>query len=215
MTVPERWKDDECRDVMSSIPVYVWSALPDGTVDFVNPQWEEYTGLPASAAFGWKWGSVIHPEDVERYTSAWRLSLKSLDPLEQEIRVHGKNGVYRGGSFDVLLLITNPARSLNGMVQVSISMTENVYRKSYNVIMKLFVTISSKNFATRSMRFQYFVERCRLMEMLTSSIVARLNTMASPSEQMIGFNWKNVVHPDDSTQARRSPSRIFSCRAGA
>ncbi len=64
MTVSEHWPGDECRNVMSAIPVYVWSALPDGTVDFVNPQWEEYTGLPASAAFGWKWESVIHPGDV-------------------------------------------------------------------------------------------------------------------------------------------------------
>jgi PAS domain-containing protein len=58
MTMPERWTGAECRDVMSAIPVYVWSALPDGTVDFVNPQWEEYTGLPASAAFGWKSSAI-------------------------------------------------------------------------------------------------------------------------------------------------------------
>ncbi|HEX3661381.1 MAG TPA: LuxR C-terminal-related transcriptional regulator [Acidobacteriaceae bacterium] len=50
MTASKRLPDDKCREVMNAIPVYIWSALRDGTVDFVNPQWEQFTGLPASAA---------------------------------------------------------------------------------------------------------------------------------------------------------------------
>ena len=49
MTALKRRTDDEYQDVLNAIPVYIWSAQPDGTVDFVNPQWEEYTGLPATA----------------------------------------------------------------------------------------------------------------------------------------------------------------------
>ncbi len=197
MTVPERWTGDECRDVMSAIPVYVWSALPDGTVDFVNPQWEEYTGLPASAAFGWKWESVIHPEDVERYTSAWRLSLESLEPLEQEIRVHGKNGVYRWW-----LIRCTPAYSESGQllkwygagfdvderkrVQEELQRhhesardhIEQELRDTIDAIPVLCGTLSSDG------NVDFFNRRT-------------LEYYGLSSEQMIGFNWKNAIHPDD------------------
>jgi PAS domain S-box-containing protein len=197
MTVPERWTGDECRDVMSAIPVYVWSALPDGTVDFVNPQWEEYTGLPGSAAFGWKWASVIHPEDVERYTSAWRQSLESLDPLEQEIRVHGKTGVYRWW-----LIRCTPAYNVSGQllkwygagfdiddrkrVQEELQRhhetvrdhIEQELRDTIDAIPVLCGTLSSDG------NVDFFNRRT-------------LEYYGLSSEQMVGFNWKNVVHPAD------------------
>jgi PAS domain S-box-containing protein len=209
MTVPERWTGDECRDVMSAIPVYVWSALPDGTVDFVNPQWEEYTGLPASAAFGWKWGSVIHPEDVERYTSAWRLSLKSLSPLEQEIRVHGKNGVYRwwlirctpahdksgrllkwyGAGFDIddRKRVQEELRRHDEMIHNRI---EQELRETIDAIPVLCGTMSSDG------HVDFFNRRT-------------LEYYDLRPEQMIGFNWQNVVHPDDLPRLLAAHNECF------
>lgn len=197
MTVPERWTGDECRDVMSAVPIYVWSALPDGAVDFVNPQWEEYTGLPASAAFGWKWESVIHREDVERYTAAWRLSLASLKPLEQEIRVLGKNGAYRwwlirctpvydksgrllkwyGAGFD----IDDRKRvqeELQRHHETLRNHVEQELRDTIDAIPVLCGTLSSDG------NVDFFNRRT-------------LEYYGLSSEEMIGFNWKNVVHPDD------------------
>ncbi|WP_263359057.1 PAS domain-containing sensor histidine kinase [Acidicapsa ligni] len=197
MTVPEQWTGDECRDVMSAIPVYVWSALPDGTVDFVNPQWQQYTGLPASAAFGWKWESVIHAEDVDRYTSAWRSSLDSLHPLEQEIRVLSKNGVYRWW-----LIRCTPAYGSSGQLQrwygagfdiddrkrvqeelqrndeIVHDRIEQELRDTIDAIPVLCGTLSSDG------NVDFFNRRT-------------LEYYGLSSEQMIGFNWKNVVHPDD------------------
>lgn len=197
MIASERWTGDECRNVMSAIPVYVWSAQPDGTVDFVNPQWEEYTGLPASAAFGWKWESVIHPEDAGRYTSAWKLSLESRGPLEQEIRVHGKNGAYRwwlircaptynesgqllkwyGAGFDIddRKRVQEELQRHHETVRDRI---EQELRDTIDAIPVLCGTLSSDG------SVDFFNRRT-------------LEYYGLSSDEMIGFNWKNVVHPDD------------------
>lgn len=196
MSAPEH-EMKECRSVMNAIPVYIWSALPDGTVDFVNPQWEKFTGLPANAAFGWKWQSVIHLEDVDRYCEAWRSSLQNLEPLEQEIRVHRHDGTYRwwlirctpafnasrevvrwyGAGFDVddRKRAEEEVRRHDEVLRQSI---EQELRDTIDAIPVLCGTLSSDgnvDFFNRT-TLEYYGLR---------------------ADEMTGFNWKNVVHPDD------------------
>ena len=37
--------EKELRNVIETIPISVWTALPDGTVDFVSRHWREHSGL--------------------------------------------------------------------------------------------------------------------------------------------------------------------------
>ena len=48
------------------IPALVWSSLPDGSSDFNNARWLEYTGLSEEEARDWGYKYVIHPEDYQR-----------------------------------------------------------------------------------------------------------------------------------------------------
>ena len=45
------------------------SALPDGSIDFINQHWLEYLGLALEEVRGWGWTVAIHPEDVERFVT--------------------------------------------------------------------------------------------------------------------------------------------------
>jgi PAS domain-containing protein len=38
---------------IDTIPGLVWSALPNGHVDFLNQRWRDYTGLSLDQARGW------------------------------------------------------------------------------------------------------------------------------------------------------------------
>src|SRR6266436_3758529 len=60
----------DIRLLVDSIPTLAWSSHPDGSVDFVNHRWIEYTGLSLEALSGGGWKSVIHPEDLPRLGSA-------------------------------------------------------------------------------------------------------------------------------------------------
>src|SRR5246127_2760002 len=51
-----RRRERELRDVIETVPTAAWTALPDGSVDFVNRRWQEFTGLSANdaSASGWE-----------------------------------------------------------------------------------------------------------------------------------------------------------------
>jgi PAS domain S-box-containing protein len=73
----------------------VWIAAPDGKGTFINRAWTEYLGLSVEEILGLDWPRTVHPDDVDRYLAAWRLSLASGQPLEQEVRYRRADGEYR------------------------------------------------------------------------------------------------------------------------
>ena len=87
--------EDRLRRVIDTIPAHVWSARPDGTVDFVNRRWLETTGLTMENALGWDWASVVHPEDLARFVAEWRAALAAGEPMESEARLRRADGDYR------------------------------------------------------------------------------------------------------------------------
>ena len=87
--------EDRLRLVIDTIPAHVWSARPDGSVDFVNQRWLETAGLTLEHARDWDWCSVVHPDDLARYVDDWRAALAAGEAIEREVRVRGADGKYR------------------------------------------------------------------------------------------------------------------------
>src|SRR6202048_3899059 len=87
--------EDRLRLVIDTIPAHVWSARPDGSVDFINRRWLESTGLAMEDALGWDWGSVVHPDDLARYVDEWHAALAAGEPMESEARLRRADGKYR------------------------------------------------------------------------------------------------------------------------
>jgi PAS domain S-box-containing protein len=54
----------DLRIVIDAIPVLVICAFPDGSLEFVNQTWLEYTGYPQEQLTGWGWHTVIHPHEI-------------------------------------------------------------------------------------------------------------------------------------------------------
>jgi PAS domain S-box-containing protein len=91
---PESTKRD-LQLVIDSIPVMAWTMLPDGTVDFINRQWLDYSGVSMRAALGNPTGTV-HPDDVAGAMENWREnSTARAQAYQQEIRLRGADGNYR------------------------------------------------------------------------------------------------------------------------
>ena len=79
-----------------AIPQIVWSALPDGHVDYFNRRWSTYTGLPPESSLGAGWASAVHPDDLDRVASRWREAVGSGAVYEVEFRLRrGEDGAYR------------------------------------------------------------------------------------------------------------------------
>jgi PAS domain-containing protein len=62
--------ENELSRVLDTLPALVWTALPDGHVDFLNQRWCEYTGLSVDEAYGPGWQTAIHPKTCLRCSNA-------------------------------------------------------------------------------------------------------------------------------------------------
>ncbi len=78
-----------------SMPLMVWTADPSGSVDFVNRQFEYYTGLHHDEALGKGWEQVIHGEDLQRLLAAWDKAALTQSDFDCEVRVRIANGQLR------------------------------------------------------------------------------------------------------------------------
>jgi PAS domain S-box-containing protein len=85
----------QLRNVINTIPGYVWSYMPDGQVDFVNDRWLEFTGLSLEGALGENWKSSIHPDDQPRFFADHVTARKNGQAWESEVRVQRADGEYR------------------------------------------------------------------------------------------------------------------------
>ncbi|MBV8552789.1 MAG: sigma 54-interacting transcriptional regulator [Acidobacteriaceae bacterium] len=106
-----RTNEARLRLTIDTIPAYVWSALPDGSVDFINQRWLEFSGLSLEQGLGWGWEAAIHPEDRADFVEKWREAIESGKAMETEARVRRADGQYRW------LLIRNvPLRDETGKI---------------------------------------------------------------------------------------------------
>ena len=95
MTVVSSSLVDDFRLAIDTIPGMVWTAQPDGYVDFFNQRWRDYHGLSMSQAEGWGWKVVVHPDDLPGVLEVWHGLLASSQPGETEARQRRYDGSYR------------------------------------------------------------------------------------------------------------------------
>jgi len=89
-----RRSEKQLRDVIEMMPAMAFTVLPDGTTEFVNRRFTEYTGLKAEEVSSHR-RNIIHPEDFEGYDDTSRAALASGEPFEYELRGRGAEGQYR------------------------------------------------------------------------------------------------------------------------
>ncbi|MEI6001077.1 PAS domain S-box protein [Paraburkholderia bengalensis] len=95
----ENWSASEKRLglIVNTIPMLIWSSLPDGHADFFNEQWSRYTGFSFSQSDGWGWARALHVDDFRRTTQHWRTITTTGDQDDNgfEVRIRRADGEYR------------------------------------------------------------------------------------------------------------------------
>jgi len=83
------------RFILDSIPQKIATAKPDGSVDYFNPQWMEYTGLNFEQIKDFGWKQFIHPNDIDEHFRGWINAVKTGEVYEHESRFRRADGEYR------------------------------------------------------------------------------------------------------------------------
>ena len=88
-------QENPFRILADAIPQLVFTAKPDGSVDFLNQRCFEYTGLPKESLFGWSWIPVVHPDDQLLTVERYKYCLDTGTTYEIEVRILRNDGEYR------------------------------------------------------------------------------------------------------------------------
>jgi PAS domain S-box-containing protein len=84
------------RGMMEAAPQIVFTADPDGAVDYYNQRWYDLTGQSRDGASRMGWQSVIHPDDLRGLSEAWALCKMNGEPFTAEYRIRtASDGSYR------------------------------------------------------------------------------------------------------------------------
>lgn len=102
---------EEFRKLADFVPQIVWTARPDGTVDYYNKKWYEITGARETTGEQ-SWVGILHPEDVGPSLTAWYRSVEKGIPYEAEYRFRD----VRTDSYRWFLGRALPVRDENGTI---------------------------------------------------------------------------------------------------
>ncbi len=84
------------RELADAMPQVVWTARPDGYLDYFNRRWYELTAAPPGRGGDASWIPYVHPDDVSRCLERWYRSVRTGDPFEMEHRFRDvANGRWR------------------------------------------------------------------------------------------------------------------------
>src|SRR3954468_22420236 len=84
------------RTLADELPQILWIARPDGSHEYYNRRWYEFTGMPQDRVELGGWSDLFHPDDVVRTDQAWAEALGSGNPYEIEFRLkRASDGAFR------------------------------------------------------------------------------------------------------------------------
>jgi PAS domain S-box-containing protein len=103
-------RDQQFRLIADSMPSLMWTTGADGTTDWHNRRWHDYTGKPEDSPpdIGWQ---TLHPEDVPATQTSWQAATKTGETFEIHHRIRRSDGEYRW-----FLTRATPERDTNGAI---------------------------------------------------------------------------------------------------
>jgi PAS domain S-box-containing protein len=91
-----RESEERYRFLAEAQPDQIWTALPNGELDYVNQRALDYfaTSFPELVEKGWT--EVVHPDDLGRMLDRWQIALATGEPYENELRLQrASDGTFR------------------------------------------------------------------------------------------------------------------------
>jgi two-component system sensor histidine kinase UhpB len=80
--------------LFSGFPNLVWRSDAQGSCDYLNQAWLDYTGRSREAELGSGWMEGMHPDDHAPWRAAFDRAYGAMQPFEIEFRLRRANGEY-------------------------------------------------------------------------------------------------------------------------
>ncbi|HEX6100084.1 MAG TPA: ATP-binding protein [Thermoanaerobaculia bacterium] len=99
------------RELFDRMPQLGWTARPDGSIDFYNRGWYEYTGATFEEMAGWGWQRVHDPSLLTTVVDRWTAAIATGADFEMEFPLRRHDGEYRW-----FLTRAHPIRDAQGAI---------------------------------------------------------------------------------------------------
>ncbi|MEI8383939.1 MAG: PAS domain S-box protein [Planctomycetota bacterium] len=130
------------RSILDTMPQKVFTATSDGKVDYYNPQWGEYLGLPITDILGSGWKQIVYADDLAGNVQAWQHSIDTGEPFEFESRFRRADGEYewhinraramRNGAGAIVKWVgSNTNIQVLKRAELAVHVSENRYRRLF------------------------------------------------------------------------------------
>jgi PAS domain S-box-containing protein len=90
-----RASEAQFRTLAQAMPNHVWTARPDGQLDWFNERVYEYSGVKSGTLGAGGWSTLVHPDDMSAAAELWQAALTDGAPYEAQFRIRSANGLYR------------------------------------------------------------------------------------------------------------------------
>jgi PAS domain S-box-containing protein len=91
-----RESEARLRQLADAMPQIVWTAKPDGSLDYYNQRWLEYTGMNLEETRERGWRPILHPDDLQPSIDQWVRAIATGEPHDGRYRFkRASDGAYR------------------------------------------------------------------------------------------------------------------------
>ncbi|MCI0703823.1 MAG: PAS domain S-box protein, partial [Planctomycetia bacterium] len=192
------------RLMAQTVPSILWTAAPNGSINWVNDRWLEYCGLTAEEnARGWP-ELVLHPDDYERCVKQWRESLASGTEYEIEVRNRRHDGVYRW-----FITRAIPVRDSSGAIETWFGVTTDIHdqKEAADAIRE-----SEARFRSMANSVPALIWLTELSEQRSYFNKTWLEFTGRTLDEELGDGWIADIHPSDRDRYLSAYSNAFVSR---
>ena len=199
------------RALAQALPNHVWTAGPDGRIDWFNEGVYRYTGLARGELTGDNWMRIVHPDDRDATAVLWRQALASGETYEAEYRLCDRDGVFRW-----YIARAVPIRDDNGVILRWVGTNTDV-----DELRMIREKLEALNATLEQRVAERTADRDRMWRLSTDVMLvidfATRITAVNPAwnlvlgwgeDDLIGRSVMDLVHPEDRDAAAREVARL-------
>ncbi|MDQ2927797.1 MAG: PAS domain-containing protein, partial [Pseudomonadota bacterium] len=194
-----------------AMPNHVWTAPPDGLLDWFNDRVYEYSGAAAGALNGLGWTIMVHADDLGAAGERWAAALSSGTPYETEFRLRRRDGEYRWH-----IARAEPIRDGSGSVTRWIGTNTDIAEQKANAealahLNQHLEREIAERTASRNRIWQLSTDL--MLAAQVSGVISAVNPawatlLGWSDEELVGRNFIDLVHDDDRSIALSAGAQI-------
>jgi PAS domain S-box-containing protein len=183
--------------VTQIMPNHLWTARPDGSVDWVNDRASEYFGIADLRNDGDEWLQTIHPDDRATCGLAYQTAIRTGTPYETEFRARRHDGVFRW-----FLARAIPVRDAGGAIMRWVGSNTDIHER------KLAEDANTRDRDRFWQLSQDLLVVCDFAGLITAVNPAVTRMLGWAEDEFVGHDILSFIHPEDLERSLAQLGRL-------